>query len=507
MINLPILPKPVSCQTKPGEFHLTQQVAISFSKETEKIAHYLHTSLSADAGLKLAIKEGQSASGGLNLVLDPKLANLGIEGYRLSISPTQVNLSAAAPAGLFYAVQTLRQLVSAASLPCVEIEDFPRFAWRGTHLDVGRHFMPIEFIYKFIDLLAMHKLNVFHWHLTEDQGWRIEIKKYPRLTEIGAWRKETMRGNFESNQENLAFDGTPHGGFYTQDQMRQVVAYAQERFVTVVPEIEMPGHAEAAIAAYPELGNTGKPIDVSNHWGVHQHVFNAEDSTIRFLQDVLDEVLDVFPSQFIHIGGDECPKVEWKASPAAQAKMNALGLKDEEELQSWFVRQMDDYLTARGRRLVGWDEILEGGLAPGAVVMSWRGEEGGINAANAGHDVVMAPYQYVYYDYYQSEDKEGEPLAIGGLTTLKHTYSYEPIPAQIDKAMASHVLGAQAQLWTEYMPNPQQVEYMAFPRLCAFSEVVWSPKEARSYPDFTTSLPVHLERLERMKVNYRKQKF
>ncbi len=339
-------------------------------------------------------------------------------------------------------------------MPCGTIEDRPRFGWRGMMLDCSRHFMPIEFIYQWIDLLAIHKMNVFHWHLTDDQGWRIEIKKYPKLTEIGAWRKETLIGHALSKQQHR-YDGTPHGGFYTQDQIRSVVKYAAARNVTVVPEIEMPGHSQAAIAAYRHLGNTAQPIDVWTSWGVNANILNVEESTIRFFQDVLTEVMELFPSPFIHIGGDEALKDQWKASPRAQARMAELGLKNEHELQSWFIRRMDEFLASRGRTLVGWDEILEGGLAPGAMVMSWRGEEGGIAAADAGHDVVMSPQQRVYFDHYQSENKDEEPLAIGGFTPIEHVYQYEPVPAAMDEKAAAHVQGAQAQLWTEYVPDPR----------------------------------------------------
>jgi len=418
--------------------------------------------------------------------------------------------------GLFYAIQSLRQLLPADvyrsapvgtpewRMPCVEIEDMPRFGWRGAHLDVCRHFMPKSFIKKFIDLLALHRMNTFHWHLTDDQGWRIEIKRYPRLTEVGAWRKESLVGHYRHSMENPIYDGKPHGGFYTQQDIREIVAYAQERFVNVLPEVEMPGHAQAAIAAYPELGNTGQPVEVDTKWGIRENVFNANESTIVFLQNVLEEVLALFPSEFIHVGGDECPKRQWRESPEAQARMRELGLANEDELQSYFIRRMDTFLTQKGRRLLGWDEILEGGLAPNATVMSWRGEEGGIAAAKAGHDVVMAPNTYTYLDYYQSEDREGEPLAIGGYVPLEKVYHYEPIPAALAREAAHHVLGAQGQLWSEYMPDYRQVEYMAYPRLCALAEVVWTPPQRKDYQEFLSRLAHHLKRLDALDVNYHK---
>jgi hexosaminidase len=392
------------------------------------------------------------------------------------------------------------------TIPAVAIEDAPRFAWRGAHLDVGRHFMPKEFVRKYIDLLALHKLNTFHWHLTEDQGWRLQIRKYPRLTEVGAWRRESLIGRQGEQRDTTQwrFDGEPHGGFYTQEDAREIVAYAKERFITVVPEIEMPGHALAALAAYPELGVTGEPMEVGRRWGVYSDILNAEPSTVAFMQDVLTEVMEIFPSPFIHIGGDEADKAKWKTSPRIAARIQELGLKDEHELQSWFIRQMDAFLTARGRRLVGWDEILEGGLAPNATVMSWRGIQGGLEAARAGHDVVMAPNTHTYLDYYQSQNTAAEPIAIGGHLPLDRVYSYDPMPAELEPEFAKHILGAQAQVWTEYMKEPKKVEYMAFPRLTALAEAVWTPTNRKSYADFRARLGLHLARLNALDVNYRK---
>jgi hexosaminidase len=370
-------------------------------------------------------------------------------------------------------------------------------------MDTCRHFFPVNTVLRFIDLLARHKMNSFHWHLTEDQGWRIEIQRYPRLAEVGAWRKQSPVGRVFDDQPGARYDGIPHGGYYTQADVRRVVEYAQARHINVVPEIEMPGHAQAAVAAYPELGNTARQLEVSCHWGIHEHVYNAEEGTLRFLQNVLDEVLDLFPSPFIHIGGDECPKKEWRGSAAAQARIKALGLKDEDELQSYFVRRMDAFLFARGRRLIGWDEILEGGLAERAAVMSWRGEEGGIIAANAGHDVVMAPTTYTYLDYYQGEDQAAQPLSIGGFLPLEKVYAYEPIPTEIQADKAHHVLGAQGQLWAEFISTQEHQDYMAFPRLCALAEVTWSPKEKKDYAGFLRRLSGgHLARLDALGVNY-----
>jgi hexosaminidase len=347
-------------------------------------------------------------------------------------------------------------------------------------------------------------MNTFHWHLTDDQGWRIEIKKYPLLTEVGAWRKETLVGR--PNRDTLlnVFDKKPHGGFYTQDDVREVVAYAKERFVNVVPEIEMPGHAQAAIAAYPRLGNLTDSLAVWNVWGVTPHIFSPSDSTIAFLKDVLTEVLQLFPSKFIHVGGDEAIKPEWVASPFAQARMRELGLKDEHELQSWFIRQMDTFLASRGRRLIGWDEILEGGLAENAVVMSWRGVAGGLAAARAAHDVVMTPTSHTYFDYYQSRDRDREPLSIGGFLPIDTVYAFEPVPPELEPQFTRHILGGQAQLWTEYIEGPKQAEYMVFPRAAALAEVVWTPRVLKDFADFMARLEVHLPRLEALDVNFRK---
>lgn len=512
---LSVIPQPVRLTRTPGAFVLTGRSVISTDAAMRGVGYALADYVAPATGYRIPV--GASA-GVISIRTDTSLARLGEEGYRLVVTPTGVAIRASKPAGAFYAVQTLRQLLPveifreakvdgvAWTIPGAIIEDSPRFQWRGAHLDVGRHFMPKAFVKKYIDLLALHKLNRFHWHLTEDQGWRIEIKKYPRLTEIGAWRRETLVGRQRGYADSAQwrFDGQRHGGFYTQDDVREVVAYAAARFITVVPEIEMPGHAQAAIAAYPELGNTGDSVGVGTRWGVYSRILNPEESTIRFMQDVLTEVLTLFPGRYVHIGGDEAVKNEWQASPRAQARIRELGLKDEHELQSYFIRRMDEFLTARGRSLVGWDEILEGGLAPNAVVMSWRGTEGGIAAAQADHDVVMTPTSHTYFDYYQALDTVAEPIAIGGFLPLETVYGYEPVPAVLTPDQARRVLGTQAQLWTEYMPNPRKVEYMAFPRLSALAEVAWTPRDRKDFADFTTRLGTHLGRLAILDVNYRR---
>ena len=507
---LPLIPIPAKVTRGAGTFSLMASTQIEAPDALRSAAERLRDDLRPATGFALPIVTGATGPR-IALRLDATLARLGDESYRLGATAAGVTISAAGSAGIGHGLQTLRQLLPAAifrraavpgdawRLPVVDIEDAPRFSWRGSHLDVGRHFMPKSTVLKHLDLLALHKLNVFHWHLTEDQGWRIEIKRYPKLTEVGAWRKDSMIPPVTRDPAQRRFAGVPHSGFYTQDDVREVVRYAADRGITVVPEIEMPGHALAAIAAYPELGNTDTKHEVQTYWGISEHVFGVGDNVLTFLENVLEEVLALFPSTFIHVGGDEVPKREWRESAAAQARMKELGLRDEEQLQSWFITRMDRWLTARGRRLIGWDEILEGGLAPGATVMSWRGEKGGIAAAKAGHDVVMAPEKPTYFDYDNSED---EPLPIRRLNTLAEVYAYEPVPKELDAAEAKHVLGAQGQLWTEYMPDPQRMEYMAWPRLCALAEVLWSPSRTRDAADFSQRLDSHLERLRIIDVNF-----
>jgi hexosaminidase len=510
-----LIPRPVIMMQRAGHFTITSGTVIWTDPSSAVLGQQLARYLEPATGFTVRVVTGGTAPArSIALRHDESLSRLGAEGYALEVRPSGVLARALEDAGLFYAVQTMRQLLppqifrQAAvqgvewSLPAVSIEDSPRFAWRGGHLDAGRHFMPKEFVKKYIDLLALHKLNTFHLHLTDDQGWRIEIKRYPKLTDVGAWRKETLVGRWR-NEAEAQYDHQPHGGFYTQEDAKEIVAYAKARYVNIVPEIEMPGHAVAAIAAYPELGVTGQSMEVATRWGVFSDILNVDPATIEFMQNVLTEVIEIFPGRYIHIGGDEAEKSKWKASERIQARIAALGLKDEHELQSWFTRQMDTFLVAHGRRLVGWDEILEGGLAENAVVMSWRGTEGGLKAARAGHDVVMTPTSHTYFDYYQSKDQTTEPLAIGGFLPLETVYAYEPVPAELEPEFAKHVLGAQGQLWTEYMSTPKQVEYMAFPRLSALAEVLWSPKDAKDYSDFLQRLGTHLERLVILDVNFR----
>ncbi|MFG2150772.1 beta-N-acetylhexosaminidase [[Kitasatospora] papulosa] len=482
---------------------------------------WLRTTLGAAFGLPLApgTVGAEEAAGTIELRIDPVLEP---EGYRLTVVPDRgVRITGGSEAGVFWGAQTLRQLLgpeafrrapvgqgAARGIPATEIEDCPRFGWRGLMLDVARHFTPKDGVLRMLDLLAAHKLNVFHFHLTDDQGWRVEIKRYPRLTEVGAWRARTKYGHRASE----LWDETPHGGFYTQDDIREIVAYAAERHIRVVPEIDIPGHSQAAVSAYPELGNTDvvdtSALSVWDTWGVNPNVLAPTDHTLRFFEGVFEELLDLFPadtSPFIHVGGDECPKDQWRQSPTAQARIAELGLKDEDELQSWFIRHFDRWLTDRGRRLIGWDEILEGGIAEGAAVSSWQGYAGGIAAAEAGHDVVMCPLQQVYLDYRQDAGPD-EPMPIGYVRTLEDVYRFEPVPPGLSEEAAGHVLGTQVNVWTEVMQNRQRVDYQVFPRLAAFAEVAWSRLPApgeRDFAGFERRMESHYARLDALGVDYR----
>ncbi len=510
VINNPltVIPTPTHVSMGTGSFELNAKTVVVADGLTEVVAKQLRAYLQPATGFELKSKRtAKSNRIAFFTTHDPQL---GLEGYRLKVDHEGVGIWANSASGHFYAVQTLRQLLPVEvfgarrtkqpwTIPAVEIVDKPRFLWRGLMLDVGRHFFPKKEVLKFIDALAMHKMNHLHLHLTEDQGWRIEIKKYPKLTSIGSMRKETMAGHYSDHRH----DGTPHGGFYTQKDIREMVAYAEKNHITIMPEIEMPGHCQSALAAYPDLGNTGAQLPVRVDWGVNENVYNVDDSTISFLKDVLTEVMALFPSQFIHIGGDEVPKKQWKESPHVQDLMRQRGLKTEEELQSWFIRQMDAFLSSHGRRLVGWDEILEGGLAPSATVMSWRGTKGGIAAAKAGHDVVMAPTTYTYFDFYQSKSIATEPTAIGGFLPLETVYAYDPVPAELNAAQAKHILGAQGQLWSEYIPTTDHLEFMAFPRTCALADAVWRAPGSTNFKGFRDRLTTHLMRLKAMGVNYR----
>jgi hexosaminidase len=509
--ELSILPQPASIVRDAGYFQLTEDTVIVTDHETQTIGTLLANALAPALGFSpRVLTDEQPDLPAIALSIDPALARLGQEGYVLKVTEHQVTLKAAHPAGVFSASQTLRQLLpveifsatpisQAWHIPLLSIEDSPRFSWRGCMLDSARHFIPKHELIKLIDVLALHKMNVLHLHLTDDQGWRIEIKKYPELTRAGAYRKETVIGHARRPQ---GYDGMPHGGFYSQEDLREIVAYAAERFITVVPEIDMPGHAQAAIAAYPELGVLKAPVAVATTWGIQPYLYDPTEEVFQFLKDVLTEVMAIFPSPFIHIGGDEAVKYQWQESQRVQAIIKDLGLKDEDELQSWFLSQIGTFLAQNKRRLLGWDEILEGGLPSGATVMSWRGIEGGIVAAQTGHDVVMTPTSHAYLDYFQSDDPS-EPLAIGGYLSVEKVHSFDPIPAVLTTEQAQHILGAQCNLWSEYVSTTQHLEYMLFPRAIALSEVVWTPGERPEFSDFRRRLALHEARLAYLNVNFR----
>ncbi|MFB7493888.1 beta-N-acetylhexosaminidase [Streptomyces sp. NPDC056161] len=510
-----------------GAFVLDGTTVIDAGPGTEGTARWLRGTLGAATGFALPPGDGAD-SGALRLRIRPdETVRLGPEGYTLHVDRTAVTLSGGGPAGVFWGAQTLRQLLGPDAfrraplapgrrwtVPATDVEDAPRFRWRGLLLDVARHFTAKEGVLRYLDLMAAHKLNVFHFHLTDDQGWRLEIKRHPKLTETGAWRARTKFGH----RFSPLWEEKPHGGYYTQDDIREIVAYAAERHISVVPEIDVPGHSQAAIAAYPELGNTDvidtTALSVWDTWGVSSNVLAPTDNTLHFFEGVLEEVLELFPadvtgllpfSGFIHIGGDECPKDQWRRSPVAQARIKELGLADEDELQSWFVAHFDNWLRDRGRRLIGWDEILEGGLAKGAAVASWRGYQGGIAAARAGHDVVVCPEQHVYLDHRQAAGPD-EPVPIGFVRTLEDVYRFEPVPPELDARQAEHVLGTQANLWTEVMENHARVDYQAFPRLAAFAEVAWSRLPApaeRDFAGFERRMAAHYRRLDALGVDYR----
>lgn len=511
-----IIPEPVSYQMGQGQFRITPSTPIVYDAgqdEIEPVATYLAEMLStATWTTPPVVRRAPSQEPVIRLQLDAGGSYKNDEAYHLSVRPDGIRLRAPSAAGLFYGVQSLRMLLPPAidyddptlapqdtewTIPAVEIEDYPRFAYRGLHLDVVRHAFPVSFIKKYIDLLALHKMNRFHWHLTDDQGWRIEIKRYPKLTEVGAWRDSTLVGHYGTN----IYDGQRYGGYYTQEEVKEVVNFARERHITVIPEIEMPGHASAALAAYPELGcEPDKAYHVQTTWGVFEDIFCPREQTFTFLENVLSEVMELFPGKYIHIGGDEAPKTAWENSALAQDVMAREGLADEHELQSYFITRIEKFLNRHGRRIIGWDEILEGGLAPNATVMSWRGEAGGIAAARQGHNVVMTPGSHLYLDHYQA-DPDHEPLAFGGFTPLQKTYSYEPVPDTLTEAQARYILGAQGNVWTEYIQSGNKVEYMAYPRASALAEVVWSPKIKRDWDRFWQKLQLHFQRLEILEVN------
>jgi hexosaminidase len=505
-----MLPLPVTTHTTSGTFTLGPATTLAGDPACADVVRLLRETLSRSTGLPLPAPSPDNANGDgeITLTIDPALP---AEGYHLQVRPDRITITGGSPAGTFYGAQSLLQLLPPAvyrrapvaagpwTVPSIDITDAPRFSWRGCMLDVARHFMPVAGVLRFIDLLAAHKLNVLHLHLTDDQGWRLQIRRYPRLTDVGAWRPESMVGS----RQHERFNGRPHGGYYSQDDIREIVAYAAQRFITVVPEIDLPGHTQAAIAAYPELGNNpDEPVAVSTRWGISHRVLNVSDETITFVRHVLDEVMEMFPSRHIGIGGDECPKTEWRASPTAQQRRRDLGLRDEDELQSWFVRQLQRHLTENGRVLFGWDEVLEGGLPAGATVAAWRGPALAVAAAQAGHDVVACWDTSTYLDYRQSNQPD-EPIPIGTVLTVADVRTFDPVPAALPTELRHHVLGAQCNLWTEHADNPRAIDYLAYPRLSAFAEAVWSPPPPAPRDDFDQRLHDHLRRLDALGVEYR----
>lgn len=513
--NFEIIPLPNKIEKKDGKgFILSENTKIVYPAENEKLkktASFLADYVKISTGMSLQLTDQAQDNA---IVLNSGYDGGNPESYQLIIDSKNITINGQSEAGTFYGVQTLRKSLPVGDskkveLPSILIEDYPNFSYRGVMLDVSRHMFPVEFVKKYIDLLALHNINRFHWHITDDQGWRIEIKKYPKLTEVGSKRKETVIG-----RNTGKFDGKPHGGFYTQEEAKEIVAYAADRFITIIPEIDLPGHMLAALTSYPELGCTGGPYEVGNQWGVFDDVLCVgNEQTFTFLEDVYSELLDIFPSEYIHIGGDECPKVRWEKCPKCQARIKAEGLKKddkhtaEERLQSYCISRMEKFLNSKGRRIIGWDEILEGGLAPNATVMSWRGIQGGIQAAKQKHDVIMTPSSHLYFDYYQSLDTENEPLAIGGFSDVKNVYNFNPIPSDLTGDEQKYIIGVQANLWTEYISDSKHIEYMLLPRLAALSEVQWTQPSKKDYTSFLKRLFVLTRLYDQLDVNYARNIF
>lgn len=497
-----------------GDFTLGPSTRIAYPAGNEGLkldAQHLATYIKQMTGHQLEITDAAVDNNVINLRAD--LGGDNPEGYVITVGADRIDINGASDAGTFYGIQTLRKSIPEARksnvvFPAVTITDAPRFSYRGAHLDVSRHFFPVDSVKSFIDMIALHNINTFHWHLTDDQGWRVEIKSRPLLTEKGSTRPGTVIGHNSGEYDNV-----PVGGFYTQDEIRDIIQYAADRHITIIPEIDLPGHMLGALAGYPELGCTGGPYELWQQWGVSEDVLCAgNDSTYKFIDDVLGEIVELFPSEYIHVGGDECPKVRWADCPKCQAKIKELGLKSddhgskEEKLQSHVIHHAGDFLASKGRKMIGWDEILEGGLAPGAVVMSWRGEQGGIEAARSGHDVIMTPNTYLYFDYYQTLDRDNEPDAIGGFLPLERVHSYEPLPSSLTPEEAAHIIGVQANLWTEYIPTYSQAQYMELPRMAALSEIQWSnaPKDYRA---FARRVPQMINHYEANGYNYARHIF
>lgn len=504
-----LVPLPLICRRQPGNFQIEAETAIGADGPARTAAWLLHDIL-AGAGVRAPVLPAADPAATITLAIRPAAKDSPPEGYQVTVAPEGVRMAGNTVDGLARAVQTFRQLLPPQALRsapvgpgpiaigCCQIEDAPRFAWRGVHLDVARHFMPKSFVLKLLDLAALHRLNVLHLHLTDDQGWRLDVPGYPRLVEVAAWRTETAIGPYGSGE----FDGTPHGGYYTHDDLREIVAYAAERSITVVPEVDLPGHVQAALAAYPALGNTGEPLAVRREWGISDDVLAPTEDALAFVRTVCDVLADLFPGPWLHLGGDECPRTQWRASLAAKERAAQLGLGSVDELQSWFMRAIHAHVTSLGKRVVGWDEVVDdGGMPADTLVMAWRDMSRGVAAMRAGHDVVMCAKQTAYLDYYQAAGDD-EPLAIRRVSTLENVAGWEPVPPDTAD-LPGQVVGVQGQLWTEYMPTPQAVEYMAFPRLSALAEVGWTADVRRDPTDLLRRLPTHLGRLDALDVNYR----
>ncbi len=500
-----IIPQPLKMEKRSGSFEVNSSTAIACAKGLNNEAGFLAGYIAAQTGIKTEVSTTTMSKNCIALMLDSLIESP--EGYILTVETGNIQIKGKTPTGIFYGIQSLMQLIPIAqservNIPAVNVVDAPRFSYRGMHLDVCRHFFDVAFIKKTLDAMAHHKLNRFHWHLTEDQGWRIEIKKYPELTQIGAWRNGTLIGHAENRPEQ--YDTIRYGGFYTQEQVKEVVAYAAARHITVIPEIELPGHAQAALATYPHLGCFNEKMEAWKGWGVSTNVYCAgKESTFEFIENVLAEVAELFPGEYIHIGGDECPKENWLRCPHCQARMKTENLADMHALQSYFIHRIEKFLNAKGKSIIGWDEILEGGLAENATVMSWRGNEGGIAASQMGHDVIMTPNEFCYFDHYQANPAK-EPLAFGGMTTIEKVYGYEPMPTVLNQTEQKHVIGTQANVWTEYIPTSSHAEYMIFPRLCAMAEVCWTVPANKNLPDFMTRLRKHQSMLDHLELNYRR---
>ena len=514
--SLSLIPLPADVKTGTGKFTITSATKIILktgSAEVKKTCDFFLNLINPSTGLNIGYASASASP--IFVELDSLIAHP--EGYRLKVTPKDITVQAKTPAGIFYAFQTLRQLLPPViesrtvvanrswTIPEIEINDAPRFSYRGMMLDVVRHFFPVSDVKRFIDLMALHKFNYLHLHLTDDQGWRIEIPAYPRLQTVGAWRRETLVGHL--NDTPRRYDGVRYGGYYTQAELKALVQYAADRYITIVPEIEMPGHATALLASYPELSCSSGSFEVVRDWGIFQNLLCPREDTFLFLEYVLNELMNIFPGKYIHIGGDECPKEQWQKSEYCHNLKIQNWLQTDDQLQTWFMRRIAKYVQSRGRQVIGWDELLDGGEIPDATIMSWRGEQGGIAAAGKGYYAIMTPYQNCYFNFYQWSKREDEPLAEGRYLPMSTVYTYDPVPKELPDEQRRYILGTQGNLWTEYIPNMRHAEYMTYPRACALAEVGWTPTEKKSYNQFLNRLREHGKRLDIMNVNFARHYF